>query len=1604
MSNLLDWLLRAITALDDAFWGGTARVLDVGDDLGPLPAALLAALAAAAWLAAAVLMQRRLVHRLAAAPDRRVGFADHEVWFFLPAWPFLPFRLLSRVPRALGRAAARLRRSRRDAESAEGAGGGPAPAPAPFLAASLGPSFWLGGAATALLYLASRLTDPLLAARLGLAPGASAWEHLLLGGRPEIGPHLPLSLRSPYLAALLLFLFWGTVWWWAARGVRLVYWRRLGGNLLDRRDDPTTLRPWREWCAVRRLVAPAPPYRLWAGGLTACAVPLVALSWFAAGGVPYRVAAADLAAALVVWLAWVTHLALRGAERLPPEPGPETEDPAAARVAGWPEVAADLRERLQIDVPLPFRDPRPIAAREVSDVDLADEPLLSPLLAELVPARDGRRRLTRMQAAELRRLARLGHVFTRPLPARGELALGAAAPEEEAVRERNRIVLAPEGTGKTTLAILAAANHALVHTRSSLLVTRGESEAEALHERIGRLLDVSTLRWNLRLRRVGDDMAADLSRGIVPDVVVVSLHHLTATLLDQADAYAPLFRHLGLVVVDDVESFAGPVETHAQLALRRLALVTRKLVGADQLGERAAPLVLALGGESVDRAAAWVGSLVGIDAETERYPAPPAGEGEREQLFYRLSDFRAATGERLTVAELIESCERAGAAWHYRPCADGRRGIGRHALYLHNEPAAFTASPLGAAAVLLEGAWSEVRREVERLALAGSDHPWGPCALITLVDPDEEMAFTQHDPRLTLASELAALPRPVLRPPTGRTVAAHLAADLTRSWTEVGDLLRTFGNASALKLRELAREALLLTEDRVDVHPRVHDYEHKLFVRALATAVAEPGDDRTGSPLPPKVADVELAAATAVPVVDRTDLDLIATVDADSAALAYYPGRVFDDARGRFVVVHQVAHEGGDGRERGGLASDDGEREVPEGAVLVEPLLGDEISSPRRRVRVVETLANGRDDGGVEGAVTGHAFYGPDPLRLGEHPIEVELGLLRLEARHAATYLLGPTFCEVRQRRLYTGAGGLEPRSLTTVALRIFPNPEQGGAAAPALRFEQARLVAAAMRAALPALYRGAAHELAVGLDVAAERPEPHASLATGDSFVLFDVHSLGNGIARAVHRDGVELLLRLTRLILERVLYHDRLLALHDHWPDDGTGAAPAAGEGGLGEGLRRRREHEEAVRHGALEWLDSRLRPEGDAAAFAGALGFDQRESEPGEGDVIDVGRCWYSRDRSLADLLWAKHRWRHGADRELMLDAGFDRRTAELARRLDLGAPRLTRARERHRAHLADPAFALPDGTAWGAPRGVWRVEGEEKTPHCSQAGALDAAVAAYHEAAATLAADAWAALGPLARKLNREHRRLAGAGEADRFRLAALIASFVQGIPTARPADGDELERRLQPPVTVLLEHRGDAHAKALLLALLLEGCGIPAGIFLSTAERRALAGAALADPVDLATAAITVFRDEEGRFATHESSTGEPERYLRGRSAAAEMHRCLAEWSAARGLAEPPPAWSELPLRNEAAGDDRAGDGPGPEIEPAVDADRAPAAGTGGGDRSLLYVPIETTAGVPPGVAHLEHRDTWLFLPLVSVLHGRPRHVEAEPEGEEALPR
>ncbi len=1047
----------------------------------------------------------------------------------------------------------------------------------PLLVATLGPTFFLAGVLTGVTYWLAWVTEPLFARSFNVRPGLSFWQHLLLGQRPEFGWLLPLEDR-PLLAVVLCLVFWLAVWWSYGNILRgLVYRSDLQRNLHIERE--TALPLWTSGFGVIDLEKPGRSYQ-WANWLVAVAAVLIVGAWTTLDREQDGISPSALAMGLVVPLSWLVHLHLRGFARRP-EAGEAKAKSPEETPPGWPQVIEELGRLHGLQAPKAQFE-RPLSALQL-ETDMREVAAFSPLTAELLletgesPESAQEPRLTAMQHKVLESLSLLGFVHLPPPRDDDALILPSSGPEgiedRSGLSERHQIVLAPEGAGKTTLAMLAAANHALVHARATLIITRSEAQARETFDRIRSAIEPSTVRWNLRLRRVGRDFASDLSQDIIPDIVVASLHQTATNLLDNSEVYAPFLRTVGLVVVDDVESFVGPVEIHAQLAFRRLHLLFRQLANVDQLGPENVPVMLVLGVDAMKETATWVKSLCGIRAAVRQFAESRATDGDEEtqaphgvrQMGFRLRDLRTESGRELTVAEIVAACESYGVPWSYRPCGDGRRHLGRGPLLLQTEPEYDCNSPRDACVFFLEGHWSEVRRELRRLPWAGNESGRDEIVFLTAVEREEEAACEALQPSFgldrersgeeisDLAAELATLPLPIVRPPSSLAVQSHLLSDLLQHWIEVKDLVDTFEAPVAHCLRRLKAEGMLLTEERKDVLPELKEYESKVYARALATSVDV---EQSGSltegvteySLYDKVRQVELVSSTAVAVRNRSEHTVLRYVEADSAGLIYYPGRVFEDSRGRFVVVGR-AHEG-----------------HRFGAIEVEPVLHDDLSAPRRRFDIAELPKESAP----------YPLFPPELVLLGRDPVTIGLVSVRAKIRPLATYRLDRVTGEIQSRELHGNAicEAFQPRPLTTVALVMRPNPQEAPPGSPPLRFGEARLLAMLLRVLLPLLYRDTREHAEVALRIEEAEQERrdsieiHGSSSTNgdskyssprwdiplgphDTLYILDLHQGGNGIARALYREGLELPLRFCRHFLEQSNDFRRLQRLYDHWGD---------------------------------------------------------------------------------------------------------------------------------------------------------------------------------------------------------------------------------------------------------------------------------------------------------------------------------------------------------------------------------------------------------------------------------------------------------------------
>ena len=325
------------------------------------------------------------------------------------------------------------------------------------------------------------------------------------------------------------------------------------------------------------------------------------------------------------------------------------------------------------------------------------------------------------------------------------------------------------------------------------------------------------------------------------------------------------------------------------------------------------------------------------------------------------------------------------------------------------------------------------------------------------------------------------------------------------------------------------------------------------------------GETGLGEPIR---ADCVSESTSRVRVVDRGTSEVLFEVDRAIAPALYAPGAIFEHPRGRYQVMDREA--------QGAIPC---EQVTETHRTTLERATTIEMSQPRFEARELggAPLRVASGDARVSEAVVGVRRYAPGPKLVEERRYPSEL---------VASY--STELCVVATR-----LEGREPLA-------------------------EAALVplAAALRMILPCALRASSAIVDVAVaEVGGER-----------CLVFFDRTPGSSGFARFVAESGLNDLLSLARLVLERLVgpVQLRLHRIHD------TSAVP-----GLSP--------EDWLSREALAWLDAVLDPPTDE-------GEDQGEEErgrrvawiDGEGRG-DLGRLWISSTGRSDDLVWTRHRFR-------------------------------------------------------------------------------------------------------------------------------------------------------------------------------------------------------------------------------------------------------------------------------------------------------------------------------------------------------------------------
>ncbi len=842
--------------------------------------------------------------------------------------------------------------------------------PAPIWVAAIG--------IAVVVYLAALAVDPLLHAALDPPPGLSpeAWarigffEHVLLGDWSA--PLLPLTEHPAAGIALHLALWCAvvmlvvTVLAWLHRDVR-IHW-----------DTPERALPWYyRWTGATTARRADQRFTSWVSRLTWIAWPLYFLSGYLMSVASMRAPRAvpqcgeALAAAAQALLgehtagapppgafvlggmllfALTVHLVLEGSP--PPEEAKKaSEDDEDALPAPPPDPLRRLGDALMAKLPGAFLEA--LEQREAKAPELAGfREGESPLVREAFEA------LTEAEAPYSHQREVLDHlaaVWTLATPT----GVG-ASPEmrEEAgpspVREADlstphALVLAPEGSGRTTLTCLAALYVHLDRGATTLVIVRDREAARAWARRLRDALSRSSARWNVQVVVAGEDAAEALLAGRTPAVIVAGLEELEADVLgsERTDAF---FASLGLVVADDVDRFTGVAEMHLHMIMRRVWALL------DALHEAPYPVVLlAVAGPSADGMAAWARHVLAAPMRVfDRDGAP-----RLTRALLRRRDLADAQGQPIPLAAVAEACEAAEVPWHLRRAGDAHRHLARAETELGQLRRHHRVDPLDAEVVLLEGTYPDVRREAERLAHAGLRTERGSVVLVLAPPADEEMVLHEEAADAPNRERVERLPRAVTLAEPAVLRQRHLDRALARE-QEVDALRARFG-------AELTDELLARLESRRRIRyrdvwvfdPRTDDAVPRRRVRAA----------REGALGEPIRAGCVSEAADRVRLVDRGTSEALIEVDRAVAPALYPPGAIFEHPRGRYQVIAR--------EERG--------------VVACEQVSAPHRTTLEREVRVEAMLAfERRELGGtalhvafgparVEEAVCGVRRYAPGP-------------------------------------------------------------------------------------------------------------------------------------------------------------------------------------------------------------------------------------------------------------------------------------------------------------------------------------------------------------------------------------------------------------------------------------------------------------------------------------------------------------------------------------------------------------------------------------------------------------------------------------------------
>lgn len=895
-------------------------------------------------------------------------------------------------------------------------------------------------------------------------------------------------------------------------------------------------------------------------------------------------------------LAWslLFHLMVTGKEPVADKRNEEEEDDEELELN--PATTALERLRAALEALRPGVELEPLERREADPGERVDfPPTIAPLVREIFTDLTGE---TRPWAHQAELLEHLGQLWSMQVgPERGEVP---SLEEERAASVVQRsdsstphaLILAAEGSGRTTATLLAALHVYFDRGATSLVIVRDRALARRWADTLARAIASSSARWNVQVCVAGEDLASTLVSDRTPAIVVADLERCEAEVLcdPRTDEY---LARLGLIVADDVDGFTGVTEMHLQLVMRRLWALL------DRLHEAPYPAaLLATAGAGASGMDAWAKHVLAVPLRT----FSEDNAQTRAQLLLRRRDLVDGLGVDIPLGVLAQACDDAELPWHLRLAGDAHRDVRRAAFDLGNLRRHHREDPREAAIVIVEGTYPEVHREAARLAHAGVGldtdldqggfSPESPVVLVLAPPGDEEMVLHEEAEDAERRELVAALPRAV--PLAEPRVVRQRHFDRAMGREQDLDALRErfgarFVDETIARLGDNLRRREVLTMDaRSDaIAPRT------LLRSVKEGALGQPIDAHC-------VSDTD----SQTQVVDAGTSEVLATLDRAVAPAVYAPGRIFIHPRGRFMILNDrdEGREASEGREDG--------REVVH-TIAAEQLDSRERTTPDRTTSVAL---------GAPAEWTEREFGGRGlPVSLAHARVGEHLHGVR-------RYAPGPKLSDHRHyeqpRPVHYGtdvclvATGADPRPPAGVEAEAEPNTKPG-APREELPLEVLVPLAAALRMVLPCYLR-ASSEL---VDVDLIEIEGHRVL------VFFDRTPGASGFARAIYERGLKDLLELARMVLERLVGPEfaRLRTIHDRFP----GSDPSQWR--ISDALR---------------WLDGILdappepidEDEGEAEHAPGEA---RVEYTPGEGHG-DLGRLWISHSGRTDDLVWTRHSW--------------------------------------------------------------------------------------------------------------------------------------------------------------------------------------------------------------------------------------------------------------------------------------------------------------------------------------------------------------------------